>query len=208
VTLTSSKLNLIPASALVGCGPEVPDGPGVYMFFICKGLRLLSATSYFDTDDHLPPTAGEHVLLYIGAARTSVRDRLNAHFSAMREHRSSLRLTLFAIEHARRAISQSRTPFCQVLGPRSLSEWLLANSKLGIIPCHEPFELERRLIEELGSPFNINWRLQHVYSKLLMEWREAVLIKANSRKVHNSYSWSCTDLVEKEVHGDVYHHSC
>jgi hypothetical protein len=175
----ASQLNLIPARSLRAGARELPNDPGVYMFFLGGGLRLLHATSYFDTTAQVPPTVGDHTLLYIGAATTSIRERVKAHF-ATDSQRSSLRLTLFAIEHARRAISASRTPFCRVVGPRSLSDWLFANALIMAIPCMRPLERERWLIEQHGTAFNIIWRRQHVYAQLLMEWREAVSLRSRA----------------------------
>jgi hypothetical protein len=153
----------------------LPNQPGAYLIFLAGGLRLLRATSYFDTDSRIPPTVGDYTLCYVGAASASIRDRVKSHLG-YHIGPSSLRMTLFAIENARRAISSSRTPFCRIIGPRSLSEWLVANALVVPLPCRNPFERERQLIEEHSVPFNINFRMQHLYSRLLMEWREGVAL--------------------------------
>jgi hypothetical protein len=172
----AANLNSSPISAECVLTGEnsLPDEPGVYMIFVHGGLRLLQATSYFDTDTHVPPFYGDCALMYVGAAVASLRNRVKAHFCPDAA-RSSLRLTLLAMEHARHAISRSRTPFCRIMGASSLTDWLVANSLILPIPCTDPLKRERRLIEELGPPLNINWRPQHVYSRLLIEWREAVV---------------------------------
>jgi hypothetical protein len=175
------NFKLIRAEMLASFSATAPDTSGVYMFFLYGGLRLLTATSYFDTDSRIPPFVCGHTLMYVGAAGTSIHERLMAHFTPDGS-RSSLRTTLLAIEHARHAISKSQTPFCRILGPRSLTDWLIANTLVAAIPCSQPFERERELIERYVSPLNINWRMQHVYSRLLMEWREAVATRSVARK--------------------------
>ncbi len=190
----ANHFSLIPASSLGASSAQLPNDPGVYLIFILAGIRLLRATSFFDTTAQVPPSAGAYMLLYVGAASTSIRDRVKAHFATGSE-RSSLRLTLFAIEHARRAISASRTPFCRVVGPESLSAWLFANALIVALPCAKPLERERWLIEEYGSPLNINWRQQHMFSRLLMEWREAVSLRSRMTDMGNRslYSALCNE---------------
>lgn len=162
-------LKLIPAHRLLADLGAVPDVPGVYLLFLNGGMRLLEATAYFDTDLRMPLTARGKQHLYTGAA-DNLRKRLEQHFWRDAGS-SSFRKTLLSIEHARCAVSKSRTPCCKISGEDTLSTWLFKNALVAIDFTQKPFERERALITRYASPFNITLRRQHPYSRSLMAWR-------------------------------------
>ncbi len=161
---------LIPGDEVADDPASVPDEAGIYLFFLNGGAHLLEATGYFTTESRAPLRADDRLHLYTGAAN-SLRKRLKQHFH--RDMRSSsLRKTLLSIEHANRAISRSRTPKCAITGEDTLSAWLFRNALVAIASTPTPFELERLVLAEHASPFNINWRRANVYSRSLMAYRK------------------------------------
>jgi len=177
------------------CACRLPNDPGVYLIFILAGIRLLRATSFFDTTAQVPPSAGAYMLLYVGAAQHqhprqgegALCDRQRAFLSPAD--------TVCDRTRAARDFGVPLPPSCRVVGPESLSAWLFANALIVALPCAKPLERERWLIEEYGSPLNINWRQQHMFSRLLMEWREAVSLRSRMTDMGNRslYSALCNE---------------
>lgn len=161
--------SLIPANKIARNLANVPTGPGVYMFFVRGGQRLLEQTSYFDLDGRAPAALDSHIHLYTGAAN-DLQLRMKQHFH--RDRRSStFRETLLAIEIARQAISKSLTPASMVTCEETLSRWLFENVIIGFRYFQRPFQLESELIEAHVSPFNITLRRTNPYARALMQWR-------------------------------------
>jgi predicted GIY-YIG superfamily endonuclease len=162
-------LKLIPARKLLANLNCIPALPGIYLFFLCGGTRLLEVTGYFDTDAREPLTIRDGQHLYTGATH-DLRRRLEQHFFRDSSG-SSFRKTLLSIEHARHGVSKSRTPSCKIKGEATLSKWLFENGLVAIQPVPQPFEREGELIGRYVSPLNITLRKQHPYSHALMGWR-------------------------------------
>jgi hypothetical protein len=162
-------LKLIPYCRLADRPNDLPDDPGVYLFFLNGGTRLLEATSYFDVDGQPPLSVRGMQHVYTGAAYY-LRERLKQHLGTSVEN-SSLRKTLLSIEHKFQALSNSRTPGCQVKGQKTLTEWLRQNALVGIQIAQEPFARERQILERYASPFNIALRRDRPYARALSKWR-------------------------------------
>ena len=165
-------LKLILASTLLRDPWAAPDLPGVYLFFLSGGLRLLHSTSYFEFGGKRPLTARGRQHLYTGAAAFTLRERLQANLRADITSSSFCR-SLLAIEHVRKAISQSGTRECWVAGERSLTKWLSENALVGIEATDDPFGREHELLNRYASPFNIALRRDQPYSRALSAWRSA-----------------------------------
>lgn len=165
------NLAFLSAHDIFRCPEDVPAYAGVYLVFLRGGLRILQATSYFDTAEEMPLSIRDHDHLYTGAA-SNLRDRLEQHMR--RDIRSSsLRKTLLAIEHQQRAISGCGRHMRRIVNEESLTEWMCCNAVIGIQFTSAPFDRERELISRYHSPFNITLRRHHPYSKALMMWRSA-----------------------------------
>src|ERR1700722_81715 len=93
-----SNLRLIPASDLRRGFQKIPPDPGVYLFFVRDGDKLLEETAYFDTDMKQPLVAEGWQNLYTGAAN-NLRFRVAQHFMTLNHENSSPRKTLLALEY-------------------------------------------------------------------------------------------------------------
>src|SRR5437879_5401256 len=90
------KCNLIEANAFSADFPEIPERPGVYLFYLDGGTRLLNRTGYFDTDSRSPLARQGRTHLYTGAAH-NLRLRMKQHLD--RDWRgSTFRKSLLAVE--------------------------------------------------------------------------------------------------------------
>ena len=164
-------LTIFPARLIVAEAQRLPDQPGVYLFFVRGGRRLLTATSYFDLECRRPLSFRRREHLYTGAARFSLRDRIQTNLRADVTS-SSFTRSLLAIERARRAISKSCTPGCRrVRGEQSLAAWLRINAVIGFETTRDPYGRERELLSRLASPLNIVHRRDHPYAQALSAWR-------------------------------------
>lgn len=172
MTALQFKVAFFSARKVLRDPTTVPAEPGAYLFFFKGGTRLLRATSYFDHEARAPLTVRDRQHLYTGAAR-DLRVRLRQHMEADLTS-SSLRMTLLAIEQKYSAISRSKTDDCTIKGERTLTRWLRGNAYIGIVAHDEPFMLERMLLEQHPSPFNIVMRRQHPYARTLSKCRQSV----------------------------------
>jgi hypothetical protein len=172
MTALQFKVDLIPARQLLRDPSVVPAHPGAYLFFFKGGTRLLRATSYFDYETRRPLTVRGRQHLYTGAAR-DLRIRLRQHMEADVTS-SSLRMTLLAIEQGYSAISLSGTPDCSIKGEKTLTKWLCRNAYIGLLLDQDPFGVERKLLAQHPSPFNIVMRRQHPYARRLSKCRQCV----------------------------------
>lgn len=164
-------LILIPARFIVNKPHILPTGPGVYLFFLRGGSRLLAATNYAEFSSQRPLSIRGRQYLYTGAA-LRLAERLKQHMTSDLTS-SSLRLSLLAIERIHKAISSSGTPACNVRGEKSLSAWLSANAVVGIELTENPFERERELLATYPSPLNIALRREAPYARALSGWRQS-----------------------------------
>jgi hypothetical protein len=164
-------LILIPARFIVNKPHILPTGPGVYLFFLRGGTRLLAATNYCQFSSQRPLSVRSRQYLYTGAA-LRLAERLRQHMTSDLTS-SSLRLSLLAIERVHKGISSSGTPACNVRGEKSLSAWLCANAVVGIELNENPFERERELLATYPSPLNIALRREAPYARALSGWRQS-----------------------------------
>ena len=163
-------LIVFPARTIVADEQQLPEKPGVYMFFVRGGNKILSATAYFDLGGRRPLTFRRRQHLYTGAA-LDLRRRLRQHMKLI--ELSSLRRSLLAVERQRKAISLSGTPQCAVNGELSLTAWLCSNALVGIETVDEPFDRERQLLSECASPLNLTLRRQEPFARSLLAMRRA-----------------------------------
>jgi hypothetical protein len=169
------QITPIPAKKLLDCISLVPNTGATYLLLFRGGVHLLEATSFFEVETRRPlralvlggPEGAVH--LYTGASRF-LRDRLLQNFYSDVVS-SSVRRTLLAIEHSRKALSTSRTPMCEVRGERSLTAWMRENVFVGILPTDDPFGRESEVLSRFCSPFNITLRRTRPYSRVLSHWR-------------------------------------
>jgi hypothetical protein len=166
-----SNLKLIPASDLRAGFQRIPPDPGVYLFFVRGGDKLLEETAYPDDDQLSGLTAQGWQHLYTGAA-TNLRFRVSQHFLALSEENSSPRKTLMAIEFLFGAVSNAVDSDIAITDHETMSEWMYENILVGFERHPKPFEREQHLLGRYKSPFNIAHRRRHAYSKWLMRWRE------------------------------------
>lgn len=164
-------LKLIPANRLADDLDAIPELPGVYLFFLNGGTRLLEETAYFEMDSRHPMSVDGRTHLYTGAAH-NLRLRMKQHLRRGRLS-SSFRQTLLAIERVHGAVSKSAMQSSAIDGEEPLSAWLHENLTIGIRLSTRPFALERRIIGSYVSPLNITLRRAHPYSRALMRWRTA-----------------------------------
>lgn len=168
-------LTVIPFRALIESTEQVPQRPGVYLFFLRGGTALLQATSYFEFGRRDPISLDGMTHVYTGAARF-LRDRLRQHAGSDTEN-SSIRKTLLSIESKFGAISNSGTPLCHVKGHLTLTSWLCENAAIAIENHSRPFARERVILNKYASPFNIAHRREDPYARALSAWRCAVFPK-------------------------------
>lgn len=160
------KLRLLPAKLILAAPREVPKGEGVYGIFFAGGAALLRATSYSNHATAWPLADKEHVHLYTGASQDLLA-RSVCHLTAQ----SNLRKTLIATEFARRAISRTNTPSCNVKDKYGLDEWLLQNANFAFIRCDDARGYERRLLQKFASPLNIRCQMSLSFAQQLQNWR-------------------------------------
>lgn len=159
---------------------KAPNLPGAYAFFFAGGKRLLEECTYFDLGGSPPLSLRRTVHLYTGAAM-GLKDRLQQHLRSDITS-SSLRRSLLAVEQRRQAISLSGTAVCQVKGERSLTVWLSENAWILIGLTDDPFGLERQILSNHASPFNIAYRRQTPFARVLSEWRQAAFPASRPEK--------------------------
>jgi hypothetical protein len=162
------RLTIFPARLIVAAEERLPDRPGVYLFFIRGGSKLLAATSYFDLGCRRPLSFRRRQHLYTGAT-FDLRRRLRQHMAIMEA--SSLRRSLLAVERQHKAISRSATPACSVQGERSLTAWLCENALVGVEVAHDPLSRERELLSMYASPLNVTLRRGEPFARALLEMR-------------------------------------
>jgi hypothetical protein len=164
------RLVVIPAGLVIRDEEQIPERPGVYMFFFRGGNRLLDASSYFDFARLRPLGFRRRQHLYTGAAH-NLRRRLKQHMTFIAA--SSLRRSLLALEHEAQAISRSKTPECGVIGEQSLTTWMCRNALIGIEIARNPLERERFLLSRYASPLNLTLRRHQPYARALTQMRLA-----------------------------------
>lgn len=173
--IDSTELILLSGSEVIDFPELVPAERGIYLVFLDGGRRLLEHTGYFRTETREPVSIGSKLHFYTGSAK-NLRRRVVQHF--VRDIRtSSLRKTLFSIEHAKQAISRSGTPRCHIRDEKTLSAWLFRNGSVAIGRAANPLAAERLLLQAFASPFNIKGRASP-YSDALAGWREAAFPSA------------------------------
>jgi len=164
------QLVVIPAGLVLRHEEQIPERPGIYMFFFRGGNRLLEASRYFDFSRHRPLGFRRRQHLYTGAGH-DLRRRLKQHMTFVAA--SSLRRSLLALERETQAISLSKTPECEVVGEQSLTAWMCRNALIGIEIGRNPLERERALLSRYASPLNLTLRRQQPYARALTQMRLA-----------------------------------
>src|ERR1700761_9069944 len=104
-------IKLIPYATLMDRPNDIPDYPGVYLFFLNGGGRMLETTAYYDMETRRPFMLGVMTHVYTGSAM-NLRERLKQHLGADIEN-SSIRKTLLTLEQVFGALSASGTPACE-----------------------------------------------------------------------------------------------
>jgi hypothetical protein len=174
------RLTFVSARRVITAEEAFPAQPATYLFLFRGGNRLLGATSYFALGGKRPPSFRRKQHLYTGAAM-NLRRRIKQHMAQI--NGSSLRRTLLAIELSTGAISQSKTPRCEVRGERSLTEWMAHNLLVGFVSTQDPFDLEGRLLAELPSPFNLTLRRTQRYARALSALRLSVFPSGDTKMI-------------------------
>lgn len=164
------NLRYFPAHTLREDCDAIPATPGVYLWFVRGGKRILDLTHYRETDSRRPRTYDGHAHLYTGAAR-DLRYRLTQHLRNEDPGQSSPRKSLWAIERVFGAVTGATTSSYNFERDGHLTEWIYDHVVFGIQESADPFYLEAQVIESEPSPFNIAQRRRHRYSKFLMAWR-------------------------------------
>jgi hypothetical protein len=162
-------LCLVPARVILRDPTVIPDTEGVYYAFLEGGMDLLSATSYFEYASRDPLTHDGAAHLYTGAS-INMRARLLCHLIGG-EEQSGFRKTLMAVEFARKAISETKTPGSHVTNNRSLSGWLSSNAQFAFVPCSDAKTQERQLLRGIPSPLNIRNQRSPEFARQLLGWR-------------------------------------
>jgi hypothetical protein len=164
------RFKLVPATHLRTNLNLIPERPGVYLWLVRHGQTLLELSSYFETDDRKPVTAGGHAHLYTGSAY-DLRFRIGQHIRNPNPENSSPRKSLLALEHMFSAVTRIYGSQYGELKSGGLTSWILDNVIFGFELTDSPITRETSLIHQMVSPFNIAHRRQHRYSKYLMAWR-------------------------------------
>jgi hypothetical protein len=162
-------IKLIPYSTLMDRPNDIPDYPGVYLFFLNGGGRMLETTAYYDMEARRPFSLGVMTHVYTGSAM-NLRERLKQHLRTGIEN-SSIRKTLLTLEQIFGALSESGTPACNVKGQKTLTAWLRENAIVGYEYHREPVRRETQILKRHASPFNIAMRRHRPYAQALREWR-------------------------------------
>gem|GEM_PF-5557477 len=170
ISTPQGEFRLIQASELRDSLAALPPEPGVYLWFVKHGDKLLEASSYFETDDRMPVTIGDHVHLYTGSAY-DLRFRVGQHLRNECRENSSPRKSLLALEHMFSAITQVYGSQYDDLDAGGLTRWMYDNVIFAYEVHQSPVARETALIYRMATPFNIAHRRQHRYSKYLMAWR-------------------------------------
>ncbi|NEK57037.1 hypothetical protein GCU56_04015 [Geodermatophilus sabuli] len=168
----------------------VPAVPGAYGWWFdrlparidisgCRqvdGLTLL----YTGISPKEPPRNGRP------ASRGQLRQRIATHYAGNAEG-STLRKTLGCLLaeelgiQLRRVGSGSRRTF--VNGEHQLSQWMAEHAYVSFIAHERPWELERRLIEELDLPLNLDGNSRNAFHSVLTRIRKEAVATANALPV-------------------------
>ena len=168
--LLLDDLTFIDAEELRNDAKQVPDKPGVYLWFVRGGKRLLELTHYYDTDTRDPLSYLNRAHLYTGASR-DLRFRLSQHLRNEIVNQSSPRKSLIAIERIFGAVGQAVPSHFDVEEDGGLTDWIFENVVFGYRLHASPLGYETQILNAVPSPFNIVHRRQHRYAKYLMAWR-------------------------------------
>jgi len=162
-------IKLIPYATLMDRPNDIPNYPGVYLFFLNGGGRMWEVTAYYEMETRRPFSLGVMTHVYTGSAM-NLRERLKQHLGTTIEN-SSIRKTLLSLEQIFGALSGSDTPACKVKGQKTLTAWLRENAIVGYEYHRDPVRRENQILKRHASPFNIAMRRGRPYARALSEWR-------------------------------------
>lgn len=146
---------LLSVTALLADRSKIPDEPGIYAWWFKDALPEvpLDGTLSFDA----------HHLLYVGIAprkpsasgsesKSTLRRRILRNHLGHRLASSTLRRSIATLLKGVLDLSISRNTAGKLVMPRShegrLTDWLIANAALTILPIAQPWQLEAALIQQ------------------------------------------------------------
>jgi hypothetical protein len=173
-TIDLSRFTLIRVSSIMDDVEAISQRAGCYLFLIRGGTHILRTSSYFEMGGERPFSYRGFQHVYTGASQRGLRERLKQHTRRGHLENSSLRMTLLTLEFIMQAVSTSETPYCKVCGQVSLSKWLSENAVVAYRITKHGFEIERAILRNYASPFNVDHRRDRPYSQALMRWRAQV----------------------------------
>lgn len=158
------------ADQFVRRGALMPSVPAVYLVLIRDGDRLLEVSGYFAHHSEVPFQIDGFYHLYTGASRAWV-GRMAAHIAGSAEE-STLRRTLLSLERINDSIWLSGVGLSgRDKQEARLTNWLLENALLAVSPRDNPWLAEAEILRAEPSPLNIQQRLDHGFSRLLLRVR-------------------------------------
>ncbi len=136
-----------------------------------------------------------HTLLYVGispkspASRQNMRQRICYHFRGNAEG-STLRLTLGVLLASKsdfplRRVGSGNRMTLTHLGEQWLDDWMQENARVCWVEHPEPWLLERKLLEGLSLPLNIQDNWLHPYAPVLSEIRRGAKAEAAAMPIAN-----------------------
>lgn len=146
---------LLSVAGLLADRSKAPDEPGIYAWWFKDALPEVPLDGTLSLDDH-------H-LLYVGIAprkpsasgsesRSTLRRRILRNHLGHRLASSTLRRSLAMLLKGGLDLDISRNAANKLVMPRShedrLTDWMIANAALTILPTAKPWELEAALIHQ------------------------------------------------------------
>lgn len=153
---------LLSVARLLADRNKVPDEPGIYAWWFKDALPEVPLDDTLSFDNHR--------LLYVGIAprkpsasgsesKSTLRRRILRNHLGHRLASSTLRRSLAMLLKGGLDLDISRNTADKLVMPRShedrLTDWLIANAALTILPTPQPWQLEAALIQQ-GPAFPLN----------------------------------------------------
>lgn len=167
--LREEGFKLVAARDLIDAPQQVKNRMGVYLVFIKGADKIFQRAGLPDAGDVSYWSVGDYHQLYVGEG-VSVRSRAMYHLHGDVSN-SAVREFLLSLQFARGVIWRATTE-CRESAEARLDEWLLENAAIAFKNCAFAGDVERDLIRQFPSPFNVRHNARTPLLSALIDIRD------------------------------------
>lgn len=169
--LQEEGFKLIAARDLLDAPQRVKNRMGVYLVFIKGADEMFRRAGLPDAGGHSHESVGGYDHLYVGEG-VSVRSRAMYHLQGDVTN-SAVREFLLSLQFAKGVIWSATATECRQAAEARLDKWLLENAAIAFKHCPFAQDVERDLIRQLTSPFNVRHNTRTPLLSALIDIRDS-----------------------------------